>query len=227
MALLEEGRQDHVEPEEFDGHLAVEGLAGVRHVEGQSRPRGPSRDEGNQLDGQQKQEDNGEAEEGDGSEEAADVLEDGQLYHLLDGVEVGIVEVAEEPEDPRAQHFAQQEDERGEVEDVDHADEPVDKEGGSWRGVEAGKALAECRIDKLEAADVEPEAADEREHADLYHDQEAYLDHDVAQTDHFARAVKRRHRQAGVEEDEEGGEEGVADQGGDQALEVGLVHAGV
>ena len=46
---------------------------------------------------------------------------------LLDGVELGVVEVAQEPQHPRPQHLAQQQDEGGEVEHVHHAHQPVDE----------------------------------------------------------------------------------------------------
>lgn len=61
--------------------------------------------------------------------------------YLLYGIEVGIVEVPKEPEDPRAQHLSEEEDEGGEVEDVDHADQPVDEHGGAGGQVETGLAI--------------------------------------------------------------------------------------
>ena len=66
--------------------------------------------------------------------------------YLLYGVEVGVIKVPEEPEDTRAQHLPQQEDEGGEVEDVDHSHQPVDEHGRPWRQVEAGLAVFQCGI---------------------------------------------------------------------------------
>ena len=55
-----------------------------------------------------------------------------QVNHLLDRVEVGIVEIPEEPEDPRAKYFPQENDKGGEVEDVDHPYQPVDEHRRPW-----------------------------------------------------------------------------------------------
>ena len=49
------------------------------------------------------------------------------MYNLLYGVEVLVVEVAEEPEDARSEDLSQEHHERGEVEDEDHASQPVEK----------------------------------------------------------------------------------------------------
>ena len=53
------------------------------------------------------------------------------------GVEFWVVEVPEEPEDPWPEDLAKEEDEGGKVEDIDHADQPVDEHGGSRGCVEA------------------------------------------------------------------------------------------
>ena len=52
------------------------------------------------------------------------------------GVEFWVVEVPEEPEDPWPEDLAEEEDEGRKVEDIDHADQPVDEHGGPWRRVE-------------------------------------------------------------------------------------------
>ena len=69
-----------------------------------------------------------------------------QEPYLLYGVEVGVIEVPEEPEDPRTQHLPQQEDEGGEVEDIDHAHQPVDEHGCARRQVETVFAILQCRV---------------------------------------------------------------------------------
>ena len=56
------------------------------------------------------------------------------MDHLLDGVEIGIVEVPEEPEDARPEDLTEQDDKGGKVEDVHHPDKPVDENAGP-RGV--------------------------------------------------------------------------------------------
>ena len=63
------------------------------------------------------------------------------MDHLLYRVEVGVVEVAEEPEDAGSEDLSEEDDEGGEVEDVDHADEPVDEDGGHRGGVVARLAI--------------------------------------------------------------------------------------
>ena len=55
---------------------------------------------------------------------------DRQVDHLLDGVEVRVVEVAQEPEDAGTEDLAEEDHKRGKVEDVDHAYEPVDEYRG-------------------------------------------------------------------------------------------------
>ena len=45
--------------------------------------------------------------------------------YLIDGVEVLVVEVSEEPQHARSEHLAQQQHQRGQVEDEDHASQPV------------------------------------------------------------------------------------------------------
>ena len=69
-----------------------------------------------------------------------------QEPYLLYGVEVGVIEVPEEPEDPRTQHLPQQEDEGGEVEDVDHAHQPVDEHGRAGCQVETILAILQRRV---------------------------------------------------------------------------------
>ena len=59
----------------------------------------------------------------------------------MDRVEVRIVEIPEEPEDSGSEDFSEQDDERGEVEDVDHADQPVQEDRSHGRGVVAGLAV--------------------------------------------------------------------------------------
>ena len=50
---------------------------------------------------------------------------DWQGEHFLDGIEVGIVEIAEEPQGSRAENVAENENETGAVEHVEHAEQPV------------------------------------------------------------------------------------------------------
>ena len=125
--------------------------------------------------GEVEHDEDGGAEEDEGDAEAAEVARDGEVDHLLDGVEVGVVEVAEEPEDAGAEDLAQEDDEGGEVEDVDHADEPVDEDGGHGRGVVAGLAVLEGCVEEGQRADVQPPAADHGEGHDLDHQQEGHL----------------------------------------------------
>jgi len=88
-----------MQPEELNRKLAAQGFAGRRDIVRQGWPRCVSGHEQDDLDWEQEQQDNGEAEEGDGGEEATDVFDNGQLDHLLHRVEVRVVEVSEEPED--------------------------------------------------------------------------------------------------------------------------------
>ena len=177
-----------------------------------------------QADGRVEHEADGEAEEQHRGEKASHVSVDGQLDHLLDRIEVGIVEVAQEPEYARPQDLAQHEHERGEVEDVDHADEPVDEGGRAGRLLERGHALPERGVEQRQRAHVEPRAAHQRKHAYLEDDEQRHLDHDEADADELARAIEGARDDHGrVDGGEQHGEHCVADDDGHQALEVGRV----
>ena len=59
-----------------------------------------------------------------------------QVNHLLDRVEVRVVEIPQEPKNPRSENLSQEDDEGGEVEDVHHPDQPVDEDRCPRRGCE-------------------------------------------------------------------------------------------
>lgn len=96
---------------------------------------------------------------------------DRKLNHLLDRIEVGIVEIAQEPEETGPENLAKQENERGKVEHVDHADEPVEKHGRAGRLLERRETIDESGVEEAQRAYVEPDAAYQREHAYFENDQ--------------------------------------------------------
>ena len=67
--------------------------------------------------------------------------------HLLDRSIVGVGEVGEEPEDTRTNHVADDEEERGDVEEVHEAHRPVDEAEHHRRVVESAQALRHCGIE--------------------------------------------------------------------------------
>ena len=95
-------------------------------------------------------------------------------------------------------------------------------DAGAGRVLEAVESVADCRVEELERADVEPHAADQREHAYFEDDQQGYFDDYVAEADDFARSVKCGERHGCVEADQEDRQQDVADDCCDQAFEVGL-----
>lgn len=88
----------------------------------------------------------------------------------MDWIEVGIVEIAQEPEETGSEDLAQEKHERGEIEHVDHADEPVKEHGRPGRLFVGRQAVDERGVEETQRADVEPNAADERKHANLKND---------------------------------------------------------
>lgn len=135
------------------------------HGNGVRQEPGPDAPE--YLHGQPQHEQYDRAEYDGRGDEAPGVPERRHVDHLLERREVRIVEIAQEPEHTGSQDLAQQQDERGEVVDVDHADEPVDEHGGAGGQAEGGLAVAEGRVEHGQGADVEPPAADQGQHADL------------------------------------------------------------
>ena len=49
------------------------------------------------------------------------------MNHLLDWIEVWIVEIPEKPQNSWPKDLPQENDEGGKVEDIDHPDQPVDE----------------------------------------------------------------------------------------------------
>ena len=54
------------------------------------------------------------------------------MNHLLDWVEIWVVEIPQEPEDPWPEDLPQEDDEGSKVEDVDHPYQPVDEHRRPW-----------------------------------------------------------------------------------------------
>ena len=71
-------------------------------------------------------------------------------------MEVGIVEVLEEPQNPGSENLAEKEDEGSEVEHEHHAHQPVQEHGSARRSVEVVDALAQRTVAHGQRADVNP-----------------------------------------------------------------------
>lgn len=143
----------------------------------------------------------------------------------LDRGEVGIVEVAQEPEDAGSEHFPEQNDERCEVINVNHAEHPVDEERCAGRGLEARLAVLQGRVEHRETAQVEPPAADQGKDADLHHRQQRNLHHDVTKSEDPPGPLQFQQLGDGVELHERNADDAVTGQRRHQSVEVQLLDA--
>uniref|UniRef100_A0A8D8U0V0 Uncharacterized protein n=1 Tax=Cacopsylla melanoneura TaxID=428564 RepID=A0A8D8U0V0_9HEMI len=109
------------------------------------------------------------------------------MNHFLNRAEIGIVQVAQKPEDARSEHFAQEQNERRKIVHVDHAQEPMDEHTGSRGRLQAEETIFETRLEHGQRADVQPPAADEREDADFDDAEKGDLDYNVAESQHASR----------------------------------------
>ena len=69
--------------------------------------------------------------------------------------------------------------------------------------VKARQPLAQRGVEELQAAHVQPEAADEREEADLDDDEQGHFDDDVAEADELAGAMECGYGHGGVQGNEQ------------------------
>ncbi|KAH9407352.1 hypothetical protein TYRP_012905 [Tyrophagus putrescentiae] len=126
-----------------------------------------------------------------------------QVDHLIDRVEVGVVQVANEPEDARADRLLDHQHKGDKVEDADHAHQPVDEERGARRGEEGVQAAVEGGAKERQRADVQPPADDEGKEANLEGDQQGHLDDDVAEAKEALDALQMCQAEGGVQGKEE------------------------
>ncbi len=71
------------------------------------------------------------------------------LFYLLNRVKIRVIEVSQEPQDSRSQHFPEKEDEGCEVEDVNHAHQPVDKHGRTRCQAETRLSIFQAGIEHV------------------------------------------------------------------------------
>merc|ERR1719391_467883 len=94
-------------------------LGGVWKEGGEDGADEPRGDEEHHQDGG--------AEHHQGGTEPPHVPRYAQMNHLLDWIEIWIVEIPEEPENPRPEDLSEEDDKGSKVENIDHPNQPVDE----------------------------------------------------------------------------------------------------
>ena len=68
------------------------------------------------------------------------------MDHFLDWVEIWIIEIPEKPQNTRSQDFSEEDDKGSKVEDIDHANEPVDEDTSPGSCLEGPESVLESGI---------------------------------------------------------------------------------
>ena len=220
LALLEESGQDDLEEEEFQTQLAHGRLGVETDVVGQKAGEEAAKSADRQVD----DDEYGESEEEEAGSVATEVPENGVLNHLLDGIELGVVEVSHEPEDTGSKNFAEEENEGREVEDEHDPNEPVKEHRSPGGSVEAQTALTKAGREEGKGADVQPPAAAQREDPDLQEDKKEDLQHQVHHPRRLVQFLESEQTRCEMEDFDDRAEGSVAEQRRQDSLEPTLLH---